>query len=305
MLYPPIEPSYSTFLKRGLHRIYLEACGTEGGTPVLFLHGGPGSQTSPRSRRFFNPKRYRIVLFDQRGCGRSRPLGEIEENTTRHLIEDLEAIREALDIEQWLLFGGSWGATLALRYAQTYPQRVLGMILRGTFLARERDWQWFIHEGPPRFFPDLFHRLAPLIVDRQMAYRILQSQDRKRALEIARAWFLWESVVVQRAIPEKIVFPEEERLLARAKIAYHYAAHHFFLEDHPILKNCARIRHLPVVLIHGRKDLICPLESSFLLYERLPRARLEIVEGAGHIAFEPEMAQALVQATDRFAECLG
>ncbi len=302
MLYPPIEPDHVEWLRRGRHQIYVERSGSPKGLPVLFLHGGPGSGSSPDHRRFFHPKRYRIVLFDQRGCGRSEPLGETEENTTWHLVEDIEAIRRRLGISSWLLFGGSWGATLALCYAHSFPERLLGLILRAPFLARERDWSWFIGEGPSRLFPELHDRLSPLLRDRNAAHRALQRGRGGEA--IARALWIWETALIRRRLPKEIPFPERERLLARAQIFYHYAAHRFFVEEEQVLRACGKIGHLPVVLIHGREDLICPVESSYELSRRLPRSRLEIIEGAGHTAFEPAMVRALVRATDRFAHLL-
>lgn len=298
VLYPPLSPYRVASLKRGRHEIAFEEAGNPRALPVLFLHGGPGSRSLPDHRRFFHPDHYRILLFDQRGCGRSRPLGELEENTTWHLLEDMEALRRRLGISEWLLFGGSWGATLALLYAQTFPSRSLGLILRAPFLAREQDWLWFLEEGGGRLFPELYQRLGPLLADPERAFWELE----RGRLEVARALWLWEGLLLRGRLPDR--FPETGELLARATIFYHYARHRFFLKEGQLLEGCPKIGSVPAILVHGRRDLVVPPESSHLLYRRLPRAELWIVEEAGHIAFEPAMAGALVRATDRFAQIL-
>ncbi len=309
-LYPPLEPYAVHWLEADGHRVYYEECGNPEGIPVLFLHGGPGSGCKPDHRRFFNPNCYRIVLVDQRGCGRSEPLGEIRANDTSKLVEDLEAIRVRLQIKRWLLFGGSWGATLALVCAQKHPDRALGLILRGVFLARQMDLDWFVKDGVRRIYPDYWHQLIKSLPVSSWSdliegmYRAVIGHNEALQLRVVEAWNRWSAAVTlgDRFDPEALPPPEE--LLPKTKIELHYAAHRYFLDDYQILQHCQPIRTLPCVIIHGRWDLVCPLEAAFSLRRKLPGARLKILEHSGHIAAGEEMIDALVEATDMMVEQL-
>ncbi len=309
-LYPPLEPYAVHWLEADGHRIYYEECGQPEGLPVVFLHGGPGSGCRPEHRCFFDPKRYRIVLVDQRGCGRSEPLGELHHNDTWKLIEDLETIRTHLKINRWLLFGGSWGATLALVYAQRHPERVLGLILRGVFLARQMDLDWLVKDGARRIYPDYWHQLIKSLPVSSWSdlidgmYRAVIGHNEALQLRVVEAWNRWSAAVTLGVRFDPNALPDPGELLAKTKIELHYAAHRYFLEENQILQACQRIRTLPCSIIHGRWDLLCPVEAAFSLRRRLPGAKLRILEHSGHIAAGEEMIDALVDATDRMAEQL-
>jgi proline iminopeptidase len=309
-LYPEIEPYAIHHLERDNHRVYVEECGIPSGLPVLFLHGGPGSGCKSYHRCFFNPEQYRMILVDQRGSGRSIPQGELNHNTTQDLLDDLEFIRQRLAISEWLLFGGSWGATLALLYAEAYPERVKGLVLRGTFLARHRDLQWFIDDGVARIYPEswklLLESLPEVPHDRllETCYRQLIGEDELAQRRIAKAWWLWTSQIAlgSRYNPKELNGPISTQIVNQARIELHYARHRYFIEDHHILVHADAIRHLPLILIHGRYDLTCPVESSFSLHQNLPNSELWILPNAGHVASGEEMIDALVSAADRMAE---
>lgn len=314
-LYPVIEPTQHFMLQTvGRHAVYVEECGNPRGIPVVFLHGGPGSGCKPYHRQFFDPTRYRIVLFDQRGCGRSTPQGETIDNTTSHLLADMEAIRERLEIDRWVLFGGSWGATLALLYAQACPGRVLAQVLRGTFLARQRDLDWFFARGVNAIFPDYWEETLaalgagenPDIID--AAYERMHGGDPDTARRTAKAWSAWTGRIVTYLLPEgaagEPAVQEEGRLLNEVRIETHYARHRYFLQDDQILRAADRLPAVPTCIVHGRRDLTCTLESSWALHRALPGSRLTILREAGHLASEPQMIDALVAATDRLAEML-
>jgi len=298
-----------------MHAVYVEECGNARGIAVVFMHGGPGSGCKPYHRQFFDPARYRIVLFDQRGCGRSTPQGETRENTTSHLIADMEAIRERLQIDRWVLFGGSWGATLALLYAQACPDRVLGKILRGTFLARQRDLDWFFTRGVNAIFPDYWEdTLAALGAGEvsdiiEAAYERVHRGDADTARATAKAWSAWTGRIATYLLAEgaaqEASAQEEERRLNEVRVETHYARHRYFLKDDQILRAADRLPIVPTCIVHGRRDLTCTLESSWTLHRALPGSRLTILREAGHLASEPQMIDALVTATDRFAEMLG
>ncbi len=309
-LYPPLEPYAVYWLEADGHRIYYEECGQPEGVPVVFLHGGPGSGCRPEHRCFFDPKRYRIILVDQRGCGRSEPLGELRHNDTWRLVEDLETIRTHLQINRWLLFGGSWGATLALVYAQRHPERVFGLILRGVFLARQMDLDWFVKDGARRIYPDYWHQLIKSLPVSSWSdlidgmYRAVIGHNEGLQLRVVEAWNRWSAAVTLGVKFDPNTLPDPGELLAKTKIELHYAAHRYFLEENQILRDCQRIRTLPCSIIHGRWDLLCPVEAAFSLRRRLPGARLRILEHSGHLAAGEEMIDALVDATDRMAEQL-
>lgn len=317
-LYPEIEP-YQTYeiaretLSNGQqHRLYVEECGNPDGIPVIFLHGGPGSGCRPQHRCYFNPDKYRIILFDQRGCGRSTPSGELENNTTAFLVDDMEQIRNTLGIEQWVLFGGSWGATLALSYARDYPDKVMSMILRGTFLGRRQDVNWVYAEGgASRLFPDAWQQLvADLpVAERQQPLQAYFNKltDEDEAVQLAAAQTLnaWEGTIVMLRDHEfEPDLTQQPGPLAHSRVQLHFALNDCFIADQPILDSIDVIQHIPTTVIHGRYDLVCPMQQSWELKQAWPAIDLRIVPLAGHAAGEPGLIDALVKATDELAEAL-
>ena len=311
ILFPEIKP-YATqrLAVDELHNLYVEECGVAHGLPVLFLHGGPGAGCEPLHRRFFDPQRYRIILFDQRGSGQSTPHAELRDNTTGHLVADIETLREHLGIDRWLVFGGSWGSTLALTYAETHPERVMGLILRGIFLCRDRDIHWFYQEGASRLFPDRWEQfLAPIpVAERnemvQAYYRRLTSANELERLRAAKAWAMWEGATLALEHNSQIVeqFGEAHRALSLARIECHYFINQCFIEPDQLLRDADRLRGIPGVIVHGRYDVICPLDNAWALYQAWPEAELRIIPTAGHAASEPGIVDALIQATERFAD---
>lgn len=314
-LHPPIEPSRTGRLPvSALHTLYFEESGNPEGLPVVFVHGGPGAGTEPAHRRFFDPARYRIVLFDQRGSGRSTPHAELRENTTWDLVADMERLRAALGIERWVVFGGSWGSTLALAYAETHPERVLGLILRGIFLLRHAELRWFYQEGASWLFPDAWEDyLAPIPGEERhdliaAYYRRLTHEDPAVRLEAARAWSVWEGRTSKLLISEDLVdrYSGDMFALAFARIECHYFVHRgFFHRDDQLLADAHRLRHIPGVIVQGRYDVVCPMRSAWDLHRAWPEAELVVVPDAGHSAFEPGIEAELVAAADRFARRLG
>jgi proline iminopeptidase len=311
-LYPPVAPFNSGFLRvSDIHELYFEESGNPAGKPVVFLHGGPGAGSNAAVRRFFDPARYRIVVFDQRGSGRSRPHASLEDNTTWHLVEDIERLRQHLDINYWQVFGGSWGSTLALAYAQTYPDRVTELVLRGIFMLRPQELQWFYQEGASRLFPDYWlDYIAPIPVDERddyiaAHYRRLTGDDQAIMAASARAWSVWEGVTSNLLVSEAAVgrFQSDEFALALARIEAHYFVNHGFLErPNQLLENIHRIRSIPAVIVQGRYDVVCPAETAWELHQAWPEADFRIVPDSGHSAFEPGIVHELVEATDRFAK---
>ena len=310
-LYPEIEPFDSGMLAvSDRHRLYYEQCGNPDGKPVVLLHGGPGGGSSPKMRRFHDPKRYRIVLFDQRGAGRSTPHADLVDNTTWHLVADIEALRERLDIDRWQVFGGSWGSTLALAYAESHPDRVTELVLRGIFMLRRWELEWFYHGGCSRLFPDAFEDYLAAIpaVERGdlmgAYYRRLTHEDPAVRLAAARAWSVWEAST--SFLLQDPAFIESHRgdefALAFARIEAHYFVNGGFFEvEDQLLRDAFRIRHIPGTIVHGRYDVVCPLQSAWELHRAWPEARLEITPNSGHSAFEPQNTDALVRATDGYA----
>jgi proline iminopeptidase len=301
-LYPPLEPRVSEHLAVSAgHRIYYEVCGAEAGAPALFLHGGPGSSIGAVHRRFFDPVFYRIVLFDQRGCGRSTPLGETVANTTDDLIDDIERLREHLAVERWMLFGGSWGSTLALAYAQRHPQRVAGLVLRGVFLGSRDEVAWFLH-GLQRFVPEAWRAFAADATADDVIgwYRVrVQGGDPAAALAAARRWVAYENALM--AVGESAggaARPDDAAVLARVRVQLHYLAHGCFLPHGGLLDALPPLHDVPAIVVQGRRDLVCPPVTAYTLAARWPRAQLRMVEDGGHSALHPAMAAALVQATD-------
>jgi proline iminopeptidase len=311
-LYDAIEPFDTGRLKvSAIHELYYEQCGNPKGKPVVFLHGGPGGGLMPDYRRFFNPDAYRIVLFDQRGSGQSTPHASVEENTTWDLVADIEKLRERLGIDTWQVFGGSWGSTLALAYAETHSDRVRELVLRGIFLCRPSEIQWFYQEGASWIFPDVWEEFLKVIPEAERDdmvsayYRRLTSEDEKVRLEAARAWSIWEGSTSKLFFdPESIEkFGDPEFALAFARIECHYFVNNcFFNTNNYLLENVAKIRHLPGVIVQGRYDVVCPIRSAWDLHRAWPEAQLRITPDAGHAMMEPGNLSALVEATDQFAE---
>ena len=310
-LFPPIEPYNHGWLSVGDgHEIYYEESGNPSGKPCLFVHGGPGGGASPAARQFFDPDKYRIVLFDQRGCGRSKPHASIEANTTWHLIDDIELIRETLGIDRWLVFGGSWGSTLSLAYAQSHPERVTELVLRGIFLLRAQELQWFYQHGASELYPDAWqHYLAP-IPDAERHDLIsafhsrLTSEDPEVRLSAARAWSVWEASTSFLIQNEDFMaqLDEPEAALAMARIECHYFVNcGFFESPNQLLDAVDRIRHIPCVIVQGRYDVVCPPTTAWDLHEAWPEADFKLIANAGHSAFDPANAAALIEATNRFA----
>jgi len=310
-LYPPIKPyAEHTLAVDDLHTLYIEECGEPTGIPILVLHGGPGAGCDDDLRRFFDPTLYRIILFDQRGCGRSTPHISLVNNTTADLIKDIEKIRQHLAVKKWMLFGGSWGATLALLYAQAHPDYVLAMVLRGVFLGRKSELDWLYKPGGvSKFFPEHWAKfLTPVPEDNQdniiqAYYDLIHGQDEISHLMAAKSWGLWEaecSTLEVNPDNEK-KFTNSHFALGIAAIETHYFLNKLFIEENAILRNMQKIAHIPGVIVHGRYDMVCPLDNSFALSSVWPEAKLEIIRHAGHSAMEPAITCALVQATNELA----
>lgn len=312
-LYPPVDVRRSGMLRvSNVHEIYWEESGNPQGKPVVFLHGGPGGGTDARMRQFFDPTRYRIVLFDQRGCGKSRPHASLVDNTTWHLVADIEALREHLRIERWQVFGGSWGSTLALAYAQTHPERVTELVLRGIFLVRPWEFRWFYEtpDGTGALFPDLWeHFVTPIPPEERgdmmrAYYRRLTSDDPAVRAHAARHWSMWEGATsFLRVNPDYVAkFEEDAFAEAFARIECHYFVNGGFLRSpSQLLDDVDKIRHIPGVIVQGRYDVVCPMKSAWDLHRAWPEADLRIVGDAGHSAFERGILSELVAATDRYA----
>ncbi|MEX1368059.1 MAG: prolyl aminopeptidase [Nannocystaceae bacterium] len=308
--YPAIEPFDSGMLQvSDLHSVYYEQSGNPQGKPVVFVHGGPGGGTDPKQRRFFDPKAYRIVLFDQRGCGRSTPHAELRDNTTWHLIADMEAIRTKLGIEQWQVFGGSWGSTLALAYAQKHPERVTELVLRGIFMLRTKELRWFYQEGASAIFPDTWESYLAAIPPQEHGdliaayYKRLTSDDPKVRIAAAQAWSIWEASTsfLMQSRDYMSHAGQDEFALAFARIECHYFVNGGFFEvEDQLLRDVDTIRHIPTVIAQGRYDVVCPMMSAWDLHRAWPEAKLEIIPDAGHSAYEPGIVDVLIAATDRF-----
>lgn len=309
-LYPPIEPFETGYLDVGDgHQLYYEQSGNADGAPVVVLHGGPGGGSGPKLRQFFDPDHYRIVIFDQRGAGLSRPHASLESNTTQHLIGDIERLRETLSVSRWQVFGGSWGSTLALAYAQAHPDRVSELVLRGVFMLRPKELHWFYQHGASEIFPDAWqHYLAPIPeAERgnllEAYHRRLTHEDESVRMEAARAWSIWEGSTsfLHPNEAARTEFGEPARALSMARIECHYFLNQGFMAPDQLLSNIDLIRHIPGVIVQGRYDVVCPPASAWELHAAWPESKLVMVPDAGHSAFETGNAAALIQATDHFA----
>jgi proline iminopeptidase len=312
-LYPEINPYLTFFLETGSkHSVYVELSGNPNGIPVIFLHGGPCSGTKPDHRRFFNAGQYRIILFDQRGCGQSLPFGELEGNTTQDLIDDMERIRGHLGISKWLVFGGSWGGTLALLYAQRHHDKVLGLIIRGVFLARQQDMDWFVVMGANRIYPEQWQQLvecAPAQARDKLVQGLwdaINSGDEFAQAQVAKAWQAWNGqLAMGKAFqPQSQEEPVTDQTIKQVRMEIHYAIQRYFIEENQVLALCKSLVNLPAIIIHGRFDLVCPMESGLSLHQALPNAEFIVLPNAGHVSQHEEMIDALVSATDRFAGLL-
>ncbi|THV25710.1 prolyl aminopeptidase [Peteryoungia ipomoeae] len=308
--YPEIEPFETGMLDVGDgHSVYWERVGTKGGKPAVFLHGGPGGATSPGQRRLFDPTLYDVILFDQRGCGKSTPHASIEANTTWHLVADIERLREMIGVEQWLVFGGSWGSTLALAYAETHPERVSELVLRGIYTLTKAELDWYYQFGVSEMFPDKWERfLAPISENERhemmAAYRRrLTGTDREEQLRCAVAWSTWEGETIT-LLPNPDYsdhFYDPEFALAFARIENHFFVHAGWLEEGQLLRDAHKLKDIPGVIIHGRYDMPCPAKYAWQLHKAWPKADFHLIEGAGHAYLEPGILDQLIRATDRFA----
>lgn len=305
-LYPPIEPYQTHELNvDDRHTIYIEEVGTLNGIPALFLHGGPGSGCETYHRQFFDPNKYRVVLFDQRGAGRSTPHADLTNNTTQDLVADIEKIRELLGIEQWVVFGGSWGSTLALVYAQTHPERVAGLILRGIFLCRQQEIEWFYQSGADKIFPDYWQDFIAPIPENERGnmvaayYKQLTSDDELTRTRAAKAWSMWEgrTATIQPKPAVLFHFGDVHVALSLARIECHYFMHQSFLRDNQILNDVDKLKDIPGIIVQGRYDMICPMQSAWQLHQAWSMSDLYIVPDAGHAASEVGITDALLKAT--------
>lgn len=309
-LYPPIEPYATGMLDTGDgHQVYYERVGTPGGKPAVFLHGGPGGGCSPEHRRLFDPALYDVLLFDQRGCGRSAPHASLENNTTWHLVADIERLRDLVGASQWLVFGGSWGSTLALAYAETHPERVSELVLRGIYTCTKPELDWFYQFGVSQMFPDKWERFVALIPEAERGdmlaayHRRLTGADPELQVAAARAWSLYEGEVIT-LLPEPRLTAQHDDghfALAFARIETHYFVHGCWLEPDHLLRDAPRLADIPGTILHGRYDMPCPAHYAWALHQALPQMDFHLVEGAGHAYSEPGILSRLIEATDRYA----
>lgn len=313
MLFPAIQPGQTYQLQvSSEHELYIEECGKADGIPVVFLHGGPGASCEPAHRRYFDPEHYRIILFDQRGCGKSRPHASLQHNTTHDLIDDLEKIRKFLHITQWVVFGGSWGSTFALAYAETHADRVLGLILRGIFLCRKKDIDWFYQGGAARLFPDAWqYFLQPIPeLERQdlvkAYYQRLTGDNELKRMAAAKAWSIWEGSTATLR-PDNMVrdyFADPHIALSISRIECHYFINNCFFTENQLLDNAFTLKDIPGFIVHGRYDVICPIDQAFELHEKWPRSQLKVIGDAGHAVSEQGISRALVNSTNAMLKIL-
>ena len=309
-LYPPIEPYDSGIVDVGDgHRIHFERVGTPGAKPAVFLHGGPGGGVSSEHRRLFDPARYDVMLFDQRGCGRSTPHAGLEANTTWHLVSDIERLRELAGCDRWLVFGGSWGSTLALAYAETHPRRVSELVLRGVYTVTRAELAWYYQFGVSEMYPDKWEAFVAPIPESERGdmiaayHRRLTGDDVAARIEAARAWSTWEGSTIKLLPDARLAagFGEDHFALAFARIENHYFTHGAWLEDGQLLRDADRLHGIPGTIVHGRYDMPCPLRHAWALHKAWPEAELHLIEGAGHAYDEPGILDRLIRATDRYA----
>ena len=310
-LFPNIEPFNTFYLPvSDLHTIYVEESGNKNGKPVIFLHGGPGGGVDPKYRRYFNPDKWRIIMFDQRGCGKSIPFAELKENTTWDLVDDIEKIRNHLSIDRWVIYGGSWGSTLSLAYSQTYPDSCKALILRGIFLVRKKEIHWFYQEGASKIFPDDWQSfIAPIPIEKrdnllEAYYNLLIGKDSSKKIEAAKAWSTWEGSTVRLIQDKDFIgdFSDEKFAEAFARIESHYFMNNaWFNSDNHLIENVDKIRHIPAVIIHGRYDVICPVENAWELHQAWPESELHIIPDAGHSIFEEGIKDKILEYTEKFS----
>jgi proline iminopeptidase len=308
--FPEIAPYKTEFLKvSDIHNLYVEQCGNPNGRPVVFLHGGPGGGVSADHRRFFDPAHYRIILFDQRGSGKSTPAAELKDNTTWHLVSDIEAIRNHLQIKDWLVFGGSWGSTLALAYAITHPEKVKALILRGIFLCRPSEIYWFYQHGASEVFPDVWESYRDLIPENERGdfvkayYKRLTSEDMQVRLAAAKTWSKWEAATSRLLVDLKSIDAFDDAVFAQqfARIECHYFINNAFFETNNFLiEQISKIKHIPAAIVQGRYDMVCPVKSAWDLHRSWPEADLNIIADAGHAAGEPSIRSKLIEITNKF-----
>ena len=311
-LYPEIDPYNQFNLKvSNLHTIHIEESGNPNGKPVIFLHGGPGGGIEPIYRQYFDPEKWRIIIFDQRGCGKSTPHAELAENTTWELVDDIEKIREYLGIEKWVVFGGSWGSTLSLSYAITHPERCKALVLRGIFMIRNKEIDWFYQEGASNIYPDAWEQYVKPIPEDERHYMVaayykrLTSNDDAVRIEAAKAWSIWEASTSKLIQSDDYLHQFEDAKVAEAfaRIECHYFTHGgFFKSENWLLENMDKIRHIPTVIVQGRYDVVCPMVSAWELHQAFPEADFEIVQDAGHSMTEKGIAAKLVEYTDKFSD---
>lgn len=313
-LYPELLPYTSAFIdlpavdETRSHRVYFECCGNANGIPVIFLHGGPGSACRPHHRRYFDPEKYHVILFDQRGCGKSEPLGQLAHNTTQDLIADMEVIRQQLAIPKWVVFGGSWGSTLALCYARAHPDTVISMVLRGIFLGRQQDIEWvYAAQGAAQLFPAQWQTLMHCLNDAQKEAPLtafmaaLHSDNTAQQLTSAYALYEWQSAIGQLEQHEQPTTIDEAQLIAHFKIQLHYALNHCFIAEVPILSHLEALKSLPISIVQGQYDLVCPTTEAYALHQALPHSELIMIHLAGHAGTEDKVVDALVTAMDKIA----
>ncbi|MCK5336825.1 MAG: prolyl aminopeptidase [Gammaproteobacteria bacterium] len=309
-LYPELHPYHQQFLRVDEHhRLYLEESGNPDGIPVVFLHGGPGANSDAMHRRFFDPKKYRIILFDQRGCGQSIPHASLQDNTSQDLVDDLERIRAALEIKQWVVFGGSWGSTLALLYSQAHPANVLALVVRGIFLCRNEDVQWFYQQGTSALFPEYWQDFIAPIPESERGdmikayYQVLTGSDEVAKMRAAEAWSVWEGRTACLQTNDAVVdyFSDPHVALSVARIEAHYFVNNSFLQPNQILNNADKLKEIPGYIVHGRYDVICPAQQAWALHQAWPESELNMIEDAGHAVSEPGITQRLVEIMDELA----
>ncbi len=310
-LFPNIEPFNTFHLPvSDLHTIYVEESGNKNGKPVIFLHGGPGGGVDPKYRRYFNPDKWHIIMFDQRGCGKSTPFAELKENTTWDLVDDIEKIRNHLSVDRWVIYGGSWGSTLSLAYSQTYPDSCKALILRGIFLVRKKEIHWFYQEGASKIFPDNWQSfVAPIPIEKrnnllEAYYNLLIGEDSSKKIEAAKAWSTWEGSTVRLIQDKDFIgdFSDEKFAEAFARIECHYFMNNaWFDSDNHLIENVDKIRHIPAVIVHGRYDIICPVENAWELHQAWPESELHIIPDAGHSIFEEGIKDKILEYTEKFS----